>query len=194
MASSDLGGEDQAGGSNWITPEKVLESLSVVEKGKVYELGFPYYRGMPLVGQRTYSMFIPGAPTGGPFEGTDGVYNDDFLCAEIGQVGTQFDGPGHVGKRMKMEDGTVQDVFYNGYTLDEMKSPYELRKLGVENVKPYITRGILIDIAGYKGVDTLPDGYVVTIEDVRKTLEKQNIEESNVSPAMRYCSISVGGG
>ncbi len=176
------GGKDQAGGSNWITPEKVLKSLSLIEKGKVYELGFPYYRGMPLLGQRTYSMIIPGTPTGGPYSGTDMVYNDDFLCTEIGQIGTQFDGPGHIGKRMKMEDGTVKDVFYNGYTLDEMKSPYEFRKLGVENVKPYITRGILIDIAGYKGVDTLPDGYAVTIEDVRKTLEKQKIDERNITP------------
>ncbi|MFQ5684691.1 MAG: cyclase family protein [Candidatus Binatia bacterium] len=176
------GAEDQAGGSNWITPEKILQSLSMVKKGKVYELGFPYHRGMPLLGQRSYSMFIPGTPTGGPLEGSGLVYNDEFLCAEIGQVGTQFDGPGHVGKRMKMADGTVQDVFYNGFTLEEMRSPYELRKLGVENVKPYITRGILIDIAGYKKKDTLPDGYVVSIEEVKKALAKQNIDEGSISP------------
>ena len=176
------GPEDQAGGSNWITPEKILQSLSVIKTGKVYELGFPYHRGMPLVLQRSYSMFLPGMPTGGPSEGTESVYNDEFLCAEIGQVGTQFDGPGHVGKRIMMENGREQDVFYNGFTIDEMRSPYELQKLGVENIKPYITKGILIDVAAYKGVDVLPEAYVVTLEDVENALDRQNIAESSIEP------------
>lgn len=176
------GSEDQAGGSNWITPEKVLESISAIKTGKIYELGFPYHRGMPLLWGRTYSMFIPGSPTMGPFPGTNTVANDDFLCTEIGQVGTQLDGPGHIGERMTMADGSVQDVFYNGFTLEEMKSPYELKKLGVENVKSIITRGILLDIAAYKGIETLTDGYLVTLEDVKNTLKKQSIDESSIQP------------
>jgi kynurenine formamidase len=176
------GAKDEAGGSNWITPEKILQSLSVVKTGKVYELGFPYHRGMPLVGQRSYSMFMPGMPTMGPLEGTEEFYNDEFLCTEIGQVGTQFDGPGHVGQRIKMQNGKEQDVYYNGFTIDELRSPYELQKLGVENIKPYITKGILIDVAAYKGVDVLPDAYVVTLEDVENALGEQNIEERSIDP------------
>ena len=33
------------------------------------------------------------------------VGNDEFLCAEIGQVGTQFDGLAHIGTRVTMADG-----------------------------------------------------------------------------------------
>lgn len=175
------GAEDQAGGSNWITPDKVLEAMSLVETGKIYELGHVYERGMPLVGQRTYAMFIPSFPTGGPFA-NNLVFNDEVLVAEIGQVGTQFDGPGHIGKRVTADDGTVNHVFYNGVRGTDMKSPYGLRQLGVENVKPYITRGILIDIAGYKNVETLPDGYVVTLDDVRGALRRQGIAEGDIEP------------
>ena len=57
------GGEDQAGASNWITPEKVLAAIRLVETGRIYELGQVYERGMPLFGDRTYSMLIPGGPT-----------------------------------------------------------------------------------------------------------------------------------
>ena len=57
---------------------------------------------------------------------------------------------------LKMADGTTTEVFYNGATTHELKSPYGLLRLGVENVKPIITRGILIDLADYKGVNTLP--------------------------------------
>lgn len=174
------GADDQAGGSNWITPAKVLEATKLVKTGKTYELGHIYERGMPLFGQRTYSMFIPGSPTGGPFGKNNLVAHDEFLCTEIGQVGTQFDGPGHIGMRMKMADGTVKDVFYNGFTVDEMRGPYGLEKLGVQNVKPIITRGILIDIAGYKGVETLPQDYEVILADVQRALQQQGMSEDDI--------------
>jgi kynurenine formamidase len=170
---------DQAGASNWITPEKILEAVSLVKTGKVYELGHPYERGMPLLGQRSFAMFlVPGTPIA-----TSGLlFNDEFLSAEIGQVGTQFDGLGHVGKRVQMEDGTVVDVFYNGFALDEIQSQYGLLQLGVEKIKPYFTRGILIDVAGYRGVEILPNEYEVTLSDVRGTLTGQGLDEDAIEP------------
>ncbi len=42
-------------------------------------------------------MHIPGLPAGGPFGADNMVYNDEFIATEIGQVGTQFDGLGHIG-------------------------------------------------------------------------------------------------
>ncbi len=176
----EWGPDDQAGASNRIIPEKILEAVSLVRTGKVYELGHVYERGMPLVGERTYAMFMPDMPTGGPFGDQSLVWNDEFLCTEIGQVGTQFDGPGHIGRRMTMADESTVDVYYNGFTSDEIESPYGLRKLGVENVKPFITRGILIDVAGYKGVETLPNGYMVTLADVQGALARQGLGDADI--------------
>ncbi len=173
------GPNDQAGASNWITPAKILEAVSLVKTGKVYELGHVYERGMPLLGQRSFAMFI--AP--GTASGVDQlIFNDEFVSAEIGQVGTQFDGLGHVGKRITMADGTTADVFYNGVTAPEMLSRYGLLQLGIEKIKPYITRGILIDVAGYKGLEILPNEYEVTLSDVRGALAKQGLVESQITP------------
>ena len=178
---SEWGPDDQASASNRITAAKVLEAISLVKTGKVYDVGQVYERGMPLFGQRTYSMFIPSSPTGGPFgENNQLVYHDEFLCAEIGQVGTQFDGLAHIGTRMKMADGSTQDVFYNGVPVEEMRGAYGVQKLGIEHIKSFITRGILIDIAGYKGVATLDNSYEVTAADVRGALEKQGIAEDSI--------------
>ena len=174
------GANDQAGGSNWITPEKVLQAISLVKTGKIYELGNIYERGMPLVGNRSYNIFIPSFPTHGPQGENKVVFNDEFVAAEIGQVGTQFDGPGHVGRQMTMADGTTTEVFYNGFTTEEIRSPYGLLQLGVENVKPIITRGILIDVAAYKEMDIVEGE--VTLEDVRNTLEKQGMTEEDIAP------------
>jgi len=178
----EWGPDDQVGATNWITPEKVVEALSLAAQGVVYELGHPYERGTPLFGARSYTLYIPGSPTYTPFGRNQLIGHDEFVCAEIGQVGTQFDGLGHIGTRLAMADGSTQDVFYNGVTIEEMSSGYGLLKLGVENVKPIITRGVLIDVAAYKGVGTLPPAYEVTAEDVRGALAHAGMDETDIRP------------
>lgn len=104
------GAEDQSGASNWITPEKVLKAISLVRTGQIYDLGHIYDRDMPMVGTRSYNLFIPSFPTY-PATGKDSmVFNDEYVTAQIGQVGTQFDGPGHPGRQIKMADGSVADA------------------------------------------------------------------------------------
>jgi len=105
-----------------------------VKTGKIYEIGQVYEKGMPMFGGRTYALLSPGSPTYSFPTSNRIVANDEFLCAEIGQVGTQFDGPGHIGMKVTMTDGSDEDVYYNGFTGAEMYSPYGLRALGVENV------------------------------------------------------------
>ncbi len=39
------GAGDQAGASNWITPEKIVEAVRLVKTGKVYEIGQVYEKG-----------------------------------------------------------------------------------------------------------------------------------------------------
>ena len=170
---SRWGADDQAGASNWITPSKVMEAASLIETGDIYELGRQYEQGMPLFGQRTYSLTIPGAPTGGPFPGGL-IYHDEFIVGEIGQVGTQFDGLGHVGV---IHNGVER--FYNGLTEDQIKGGYGLQSLGVEMIKPIFTRGILIDIAGYKG-GMLDAGTAITLADVKGALARQEMSEDDI--------------
>ena len=174
------GGNDQAGASNRITPEKILKALSIVETGQVYEIGQVYEASMPLVGTRTYGMKM--LATGVPFGDNRVVYNDEMLSTEIGQVGTQFDGLGHVGGEVEFADGSRQLVFYNGFTAAEIDDKAGLRQLGIEHVKPILTRGILVDVAAYKGVGRLSGGYEVTLADVRGALERQGIDEDSIEP------------
>ncbi len=176
---SRWGSGDQAGASNWITNGKVMAAADLIETGKIYELGRPYEAGMPLFGQRTYSLTIPGAPTGGPFPGGL-IYHDEFVVGEIGQVGTQFDGLGHVGIMHNGRPGYQDDIrFYNGFTETEIAGGYGLQKLGVENIKPIFTTGILIDVAGYKG-GMLDAGQVISLADVRGALSRQGMSDGDV--------------
>ena len=38
-----------------------------------------------------------------------------------------------------------------------------------------MTRGVLIDVAGLKGVDTLPDTYEITVQDLQQALQKHTL-------------------
>ena len=102
---SQWGSDDQAGASNRITPEKILQAFSLVERGEVYELGQVYSNDMPLLGNRTYGLKL--LPAGSAAGRNRTVGNDEFVAAEIGQVGTQFDGLGHIGREMEFADGSV---------------------------------------------------------------------------------------
>ena len=180
--NSQWGADDQAGASNWITPEKILQALQGVKTGQVYELGHVYERGMPLFGDRDFKLLIPAADHRAWGKNAGVWHGEDFFVGQIGQVGTQFDALGHVGTRVTYEDGTEKDVFYNGFTREEVLAPGGLKALGTEKAGPIITRGLLIDIAGYKGVATLSSRHEVTIEDVQGALERQGIDEDDIQP------------
>lgn len=167
------GPADEAGASNWITPLKVLDALQLVRTGRVYDLGRVYEAGMPVAMERPYRLELIGPL--GPFGKNSIVMHSEMLCTQIGQVGTQFDGLGHVGTRMRMADGSETDVYYNGFTTDDVVGKDGLRKLGIEKIRPIITRGILIDMARYKGEETLGRAYEVTLSDIRSALAAQGL-------------------
>lgn len=167
---SEWGAEDQRGAANRLTPAKVLEATQLITTGKVYQLGKVYEPGIPLFGNRHYSLTIVGGPSGGPVGENKLVWHDEMFSGEIGQIGTQFDGLGHIGTRVGHDD-----VFFNGFKRSEFSKAYGLEKLGVENVGSFFTRGVLVDVAGYKGVARLEVGYVITVADLEGALKKQGV-------------------
>jgi kynurenine formamidase len=175
---SRFGPADQAGNTNLLTPAKILESLKVAKTGKTYELGHLYEPDMPQYGVRPYYLQSIRRDAGA------GVVFTEYFTGYIGQMGTQFDAFGHQGRKVKMADGTEQAVYYNGFTETDLIGKNRglggLEALGVESVKPIITRGILLDIAAYKGVPTLAAGYEVTMADVRGALARQGMSEASV--------------
>ena len=168
---SEFGADDQRGAANRITPERVAGAARLVKSGQIFQLGRLYEQGMPMPGKRHFSLTIPGLPTGLPTGTNQIVSNDELVSGEIGQVGTQFDGLGHVGIRIEGED-----YFYNGNKLSEFGDPYGLKKLGVENVGVFFTRGVLLDVCALRGNDRLPAGYVITPDELTSCLENAKLE------------------
>jgi kynurenine formamidase len=168
---SEWGAADQRGAINRLTADHVTKAARLIQTGKVYSLGRLYEYGMPLPGKRHFSLTIPGSPTGGPMGKNQGVYHDDLFSGEIGQIGTQLDGLGHVGVRI---DG--DDYFYNGFRRSQFGTAYGLEKLGIENVGVFFTRGVLLDVAAVRGVARLASGDVLTAQDLEKAMAAERVD------------------
>lgn len=168
--TSEWGPDDQKGAKNRITPDKVIQAAKLITEGKIYELGQTYEESMPK-GGRNFTLHLISPPPINSKNQNRLVGNFDFHTGEIGQIGTQFDALGHIGYRKETED-----YYYNGFTGTEMYSSKGLKKLGVENVGPIFTRGVLIDVAGFKEVNRLEPGYEITVADMKGALKKQRIE------------------
>lgn len=192
---SKWGADDSAGSSNHTkNPANVKRALSVVKQFKVVTLGRVYHREMPNFGVRSWNLTIPGTPTGGPFGKNGLVFHDEMVTAEIGQVGTQFDGPGHIGVHT-----SKGDFMYNGRPRDEV---YErgaggrvlgMGKNGVEYVAEngFVCRAVMLDAVAYRksqgklpaSEDKLPipaklnDIGVITAEDVKAMLKLQRVAD-----------------
>ena len=162
---SRWGTDDQRGAANRVTPAKVLEAKALITKGAIYQLGRVYEAGMPLPATRHFSLHIPQAyviPSK-----NQAVYHDEVVSGEIGQIGTQFDGLGHLG---------IGDFFYNGNRRSDFARPSGLTRLGIENVGAIVTRGVLIDVARVRGVPVLQAGYEITARDVTDALQRERVE------------------
>jgi len=160
---SKWGAGDERGAGNHMGPETVLKAASLIRTGRVIELGQVLRGSMPL-GARHFDLYMKptGPSTGSNRRGS----NEELVVAEMGQVGTQFDGFTHQ---------TIGDSLYNCVDQNEVMTRTGFTRLGVENVGTLMTRGVLIDVAALKGVDMLPDTYEITVNDLQQALDRQGV-------------------
>jgi len=161
---SKWGAGDERGSANHMKPQSVLNAVKLIKTGEVIELGHVLNESIPIQRTRRFEMFTK--PTGLVLGSNQRRSNEELVVAEIGQVGTQFDGFAHQ---------THGNSLYNCFKLDEVMTRTGFTKLGIQNVGALITRGVLIDVAGYKGVEMLGDSYEITVADLEGALKKQNV-------------------
>ena len=160
---SRWGAGDERGAANHMGPATVLRAARLIRTGRVIELGQVLRGSMPL-GARHFDVYMK--PTGRNAGSNRRGSNEELVVAEMGQVGTQFDGFTHQ---------TIGDSLYNCFDQNEILTRSGFTRLGVENVGTLMTRGVLIDVAALKGVDMLPDRYEITVDDLRQALDRQGV-------------------
>jgi len=161
---SKWGAGDERGSGNHMKPASVLRATQLIKTGEVIEIAHVMNTAMPFFGTRRFDVHVKRTFMN-DFSNRRGS-NEELVISEIGQVGTQFDGFAHQ---------THEDSHYNCFKTGAIATRGGFTKLGIEKVGMLMTRGVLIDVAGLKGVDTLPDTYEITVKDLQDALAKQRI-------------------
>ena len=161
---SKWGAGDERGSANHMKPESVMKATQLIRSGETIELGHVLRNGMPIQSTRGFHLHTKRTFIN-PQSNQRGS-NEEVVTTELGQVGTQFDGFTHQ---------THGDSLYNCLKVSEIGSRNGFTKMGIEKVGMLMTRGVLIDIAGLKGVEMLAETYEITAQDLQDALKKQNV-------------------
>ncbi len=186
---------DRAGSANHTkNAANVAKALATIKKNKTITIGKYYHSEAPAFGPRKWNMWIPGTPTGGPFGKNALIYHDELVTTQIGQIQTQFDGPGHIGvntsKGPVMYNGVIS---WEAYERGAGGQVMGMGPLGVEHVGEigYVCRLVVLDAVSYrqsqgklsKSMEMLPipkqpgDIGIITADDVKAMVKSMGIAE-----------------
>ncbi len=166
---SKWGPNDEIGAANILTPQMAQDAAKLVTTGKSYPLGFETNSKTAAYAPRSWNVVIlqpGGQAAGGTLGPTKSTYNDDIINGWVG-IGSQIDGLGHLG---------IDNVYYNCNKSKDFAKADGLTKLGIENVPPFVTRGVVLDMVGYFGGDMVKEGTAFNKKEIDEQAAKQGIE------------------
>ncbi len=165
------GSWDRMGAANMMTELNAIQAANIIRRGRVVELGRDYTPDMPM----------------GPGESLDlsrrVVRNDaatqvkSHLSAPVG-AGTSLSGLGEIGR-------PGEDGFYNGLSAADVASADGPGELGIERVRPFFTRGIMIDMVSVRG-GPMQAGEEITVEDIETALDWFGLDEPGHGDAVLF--------
>jgi kynurenine formamidase len=177
VSRSPYGPKDEIGRLNEISPQSRSRVLERIDPARIYDLSVDYFVGMPawdFVGDPPYQIWMTHTPNGtivdNPLSVSEAVnryvsYSGDAISMYT-HCGTHIDTLNHFGY-----DG----VIWNQYKASEHLGARHWNVCGSDKFPPIIARGVLLDIAGLKGVDVLPPSYGIGADDLRAAIAAQGV-------------------
>jgi kynurenine formamidase len=137
---------------------------------RVYDLEQPRFGGMPIhpvhrpgyhyaLHRRHRDTYHPAEH--GPRSAASGV------LTMMEHSGTHIDALCHQAIELRL---------FGGVPTDAAETPAGFTRLGVETVPPLLRRGVLLDVAGWKGQERLPPAYAITADDLTACGSAQGTE------------------
>jgi kynurenine formamidase len=178
VSASPWGPDDEIGRLNWITPDTNAAILDHLDGRHLFDLNVEYFIGMPswvAAGDPPYGIWMTHTPQGSIHDNLSGVgasaHERYSYCGDsihlYTHCGTHVDTLNHLGHH---------GMFWNGWTADKDLGSRIWTKGGLDKYPPIIARGVLLDVPGMHGVDTMPEGYAITPKDLQDCVAKQGVE------------------
>jgi kynurenine formamidase len=178
VGKSPWGANDEIGTLNMMNEQSQLQTFRSIGSGKAYDLSVEYFVGMPsfnVLGDPGYQYWLTHTPHGTIVDNPNGQgeamnkkvsYTGDAISM-FTHMGTHIDALNHFG---------LEGKIWNGYAAENHLGDKGWKKSGAETIPPIIARGVMIDVAAYKGKSILDKNYRVTVEDLKGSLNKERIK------------------
>ncbi len=155
------GDDDELGTLNLITDEKRLAAAKLVREGVSVSLALDLNKERDPVNANPFEHELSTSR----FSGHE-VAGDTYSVQYHGFAHSHMDGLSHFAHKGKM---------YNGFSVEGLK-PSGAERLGIQNFRNGVfTRGILIDMPWFKGVDFLEPGTAITTADLEAWESKTGV-------------------
>jgi kynurenine formamidase len=137
VAPSPFGPDDQTGATNRVTAAVTKAAAAEIQSGVTTPMAYNLVDGIPLFGTRFTKTILTAVATmpGAEYGKNKLSYMEDTYLSQS-HVGTHIDGMGHIG---------IQDCYYNQTPMGKYVTQNYLKRLGIENMKSFATRGVIID-------------------------------------------------
>lgn len=145
---------------------------SLAARSAAYDLGQPYYPGMPHF--PTHPPFLFGmTKQHGEYVGPAGHSSASDAFAAGCHVGTHMDALCHFSLGGKL---------FGGVDAAPLGSPEQgMQALSIDTVAPVVRRGVLLDIAGLEGTAALADDFEITPVHLEEAARGVRVEPGDVA-------------
>jgi kynurenine formamidase len=135
---------------------------------RIVDLEFPRTAGMPEFPTHKPAFAFTLYHRHEDKLGTGGIRSSAFgQLHGTEHAGTHIDALSHQAECMALHGGVPVDK--------DTQTPTGFTAHGAEDLPPIFADGVLLDVAGLKGVESLEEKYPVTAEDLKACCERQNV-------------------
>jgi kynurenine formamidase len=169
---------DELGRMVGFPAEQVVRAASMIRTGTVVSLAGVRFPGMPLFpGHPPFQVLNYRTPRGIRATGATpwGPGNDVGLGYMAEYVMATSHSGAHVDALAHMTIGPDMH-WYGGGNPDEHLSDFGPIVGDASHLPPFFTRGVLVDIAGHRGVECLEAGEPVSVDEVEQILADEGVE------------------
>lgn len=156
------GADDERGTLNLLTPEVVGHAATLVKRGKVYSLAMPLAMDGPQwpTRHRTWKVTTFGVQP-------NGRGSADDVVTMHSHSGTHMDALCHIW---------YDDQLYNGFPAPQHVTSAGATRNSIDRVPSIVGRGVLLDVAGFKGREHLGTSEAITADDLDACAKAQGVE------------------
>jgi kynurenine formamidase len=140
----------------------------LLEKSHIFDLGQPYYTGMPHHPNQPPFAFTLLKKHGDVTLEKERISFCNDLFTMGGHTGTHLDAKAHVARHNRVTGGVdISDFqdYQNG-----------LKILGIDTTSPVVRKGVLLDIPALLNVEVLPHDFGIGQREMEESAERQGVE------------------